>query len=121
MSSPIVKDELPCRRMNKELFEHVTMPEVVRQSVFQERAEPTRVYTDADFELTNAQRLAKVRQELAVVPVLGVIVPAEQKVVEEPQKPKTFGDLLLMLVGSLLYKTGEFMESFGASQKPSNQ
>jgi len=118
MSSRIVKDELPCRRMNRELFEHVTMPEEVRQPVFQERSRPTRVYTenDRDFELTAMQRLAKVRQELAAFPILGVIVPVEQ-VAAEPEKPKTIGDLLFMLFGALFMKTGEMLESLKGNSK----
>jgi len=95
------------------------MPEEVRQPVFQERSRPTRVYTenDRDFELTAMQRLAKVRQELAAFPILGVIVPVEQ-VAAEPEKPKTIGDLLFMLFGALFMKTGEMLESLDHDRKP---
>ena len=97
--------------MNKEEF--ISIVDQIRQPLLVEEPKALRRYNEADFELTELQRLDRVRRELAALPI--VIVPVNPaKVVR--QEPKTVGeaflDLLFGFVGLVLIKTGEFMESF---------
>ena len=84
-----------------------------------EAPRPTRVlqpYRQPDWELTDRQRLEKVRGQLAGLPIINVITPEKQAEAAPPEQ-KTMGeafmDLLLGFIGLTLTKTGEFMESFG--------
>jgi hypothetical protein len=76
-------------------------------------------YDESDFAMDDMRQLAIVRDELgeiAVVPMVNIIVPAQQ-VQEARQEPKTMGeaffDLLLGFIGLALIKSGDFLESLG--------
>jgi hypothetical protein len=86
----------------------------IKRPIFTEQPRVLPRYKATDFELTERQRLDKVRRELAALPV---VLVAEKQAEEVQQEPKTMGeafmDLLLGFIGLTLTKTGEFMESFG--------
>ena len=77
-----------------------------------EAVQPTRVlqrYRQPDWELTDRQRLDKVRRELAGLPIINVITPEKQAEAAPPEQ-KTMGeafmDLLLGFIGLTLTRPG---------------
>jgi hypothetical protein len=103
--------------MNMEGLRPTMIEQEIKRPV--EAVQPTRVlqrYRQPDWELTDRQRLDKVRRELAGLPIINVITPEKQAEAAPPEQ-KTMGeafmDLLLGFIGLTLTKTGEFMESFG--------
>jgi hypothetical protein len=107
--------------MNKEGFRPLIIDrEPIAKPEVQNERQVLRQYSDANFALQDSKRLQEVRRDIAVLPVINVIVPVKQQEVVQ-QEPKTLGevvlDLLVGLAGLALVKTGEFFESFGEKNK----
>jgi hypothetical protein len=67
--------------------------------------------------MPETRQLAEVRREIALLPVVNVVVQSGKET--PPPEPKTADDLLLMLLGAFLLWTGEVLESAEKSQNPS--
>ena len=79
----------------------------------------------ADGGLMDARRLATVREEIAGIPIINVIVPVEQAKTAPPEPPKSIGeavvDFVFLFLGAVFTNTGEFLEALERSQKSSNR
>ena len=102
--------------MNMERLRPTIIEQEIKRPIEAPRPRVLQPYRQPDWELTDRQRLEKVREQLAGLSIINVITP-EKQVGVVPLEDKTMGegfmDLLLGFIGLTLTKTGEFMESFG--------
>ena len=102
--------------MNMEGLRPTIIEQEIKRPVEASRPRVLQPYRQPDWELTDRQRLDKVRGQLAGLSIVNVITPEKQAEAAPPEQ-KTMGeafmDLLLGFIGLTLTKTGEFMESFG--------